>query len=467
MTEPEPIIWADISEYQKTLYTSDYAVDRDVLAIRAAHGNETDANVAENWRRIQPDLDSGALALLIVYVVYIPGTNDAVMARLGSVFGADPDPRLVWMVDVESGANYAGPGDHSVGANELCEKLVAWCGSPWRVIGYANGGDWENSWPTPPPWMDRATQQIIADYRGVQPIGDWMGWQYTNGQWPNQYGYPSSSPPFGACDHNVYTGAGGLAGMLAGFGIGETPVTTTWLPGAKVVDLRQTRGNGPFRNFLGVVLHVNVDENGTTDSFYAAGTSVNPSSVTPTSRSTSPPPANRFAADQRPVRGASISAVRLSAVVPGRRQRHLRGDRNGGSPTEPLTDYQLEQSRASSPSTTTSMGMPYRLANSDGAPRLRNPCDGGISWVGILAPGTIRTAQRQTILDIAQEGPMPTAQEIATEVWDHHKFRPPGQMRIGSERLPAAHSAQSTSSPRRSTRTRSTARRDRNRFPWR
>lgn len=58
-------------------------------------------------------------------------------------------------------------------------------------------------------------------------------------------------------------------------------MATTWLQGAKKVDLRSTRGNGPFSNFLGVCLHVNVDENGTSDSFFAAGTATNPSSVTP------------------------------------------------------------------------------------------------------------------------------------------------------------------------------------------
>jgi len=66
-----------------------------------------------------------------------------------------------------------------------------------------------------------------------------------------------------------------------------------WLHDADVVDLHHRRGNGPFGTFLGVVLHVNVNVDGTSDSFFAAGPPTNKDLVTPNSMHVARPRASR------------------------------------------------------------------------------------------------------------------------------------------------------------------------------
>jgi hypothetical protein len=108
------IVYPDTSTYQ-TYYTSACSAVRDVFEFRADSGYSTDAKARVNWSQARVDLNNGSLKLVIAYVVYIPGNNNMVMARLKSVFGLKPDPRIVWMIDMESGAYFAGPGDHSTG----------------------------------------------------------------------------------------------------------------------------------------------------------------------------------------------------------------------------------------------------------------------------------------------------------------------------------------------------------------
>ena len=71
------------------------------------------------------------------------------------------------------------------------------------------------------------SKRVIAAWGSGTPTGYW-GWQYTDGQaqWASVYGYPSSTPPFGRCDHNAYIGAGGMPGMLKSVGLGTTPAPT-------------------------------------------------------------------------------------------------------------------------------------------------------------------------------------------------------------------------------------------------
>jgi hypothetical protein len=213
------IVWPDVSTYQP-YYTSACSAVRDVFEFRADSGYGTDAKARVNWSRTRTDLNNGSLKCAIAYVVYIPGNNNMIMARLKSVFGLKPDKRLMFMIDMESGPYFAGPGNHSVGANQLAASLAAWCGSKLRVLGYANGSDWGRCWPSRPTWMKR----IIAAWGTGTPGGFW-GWQYTDGQpqFASVYGYPSSTPPFGRCDHNAYTGPGGMAGLLKSVGLGSTP----------------------------------------------------------------------------------------------------------------------------------------------------------------------------------------------------------------------------------------------------
>ena len=172
-------------------------------------------------------------------------------------------------------------------------------------------------------------------------------------------------------------------------------MTTTWLPGAHVYDLRKTRGNGPFRNFQGLCLHVNVDEHGTSDSFYAAGASVNPNSVTP-----------NFQVYK------SEAAGGVHQYLPFNWQPWCQADGNtnyaavetAGLPTEPLTEYQIEQIARIVAVYHAEMGMPLTLANKPGIRGFITHAAGGESWGGHPCPGSIRTAQRHDILVAANLG---------------------------------------------------------------
>ena len=57
-------------------------------------------------------------------------------------------PRVVLMLDVESGGNPAGDG--SIWINDLYWNLADYAGSPARIIGYANAFDFSNMWRVRP-----------------------------------------------------------------------------------------------------------------------------------------------------------------------------------------------------------------------------------------------------------------------------------------------------------------------------
>lgn len=171
-----------------------------------------------------------------------------------------------------------------------------------------------------------------------------------------------------------------------------------WLPGAKVVDLRADRGNGPFAagGFYGVILHVNVDENGTSDSFFEAGDDVNPDGVTPT-----------FQVYK------SEAAGGIHQYLPFDWQPACQRDGNynygaietAGMPDEPLTDYQLDACAKICAAYHAHLGMPLTLADKPGDKGLGTHQMGGAAWGGHPCPGTVRTAQRPKILELATPKP--------------------------------------------------------------
>jgi hypothetical protein len=151
--------------------------------------------------------------------VFKPGQVNATMKRLVDFFGQSAPHKLVVMIDMESGSGFAGPGDHSVGANALANALAVWLGDKRRVLGYANGNDWSLCWSFAPAWMKR----VQASY-GTQDPGAYA-WQYYGGdaRWPSPAGYPRSCPPFGAnVDMNVIHKP--IAQIAADFGLAPTPV---------------------------------------------------------------------------------------------------------------------------------------------------------------------------------------------------------------------------------------------------
>lgn len=189
---------ADVSEFQK-LYDNSYPYP--MVAIRGDNGGRLDYNFASNHHRVTADPKN---QVEVVYVVYRTDVSiGTVLNRLKTVLGATCPPKVAFRVDMESGSGFAGPGDHSSGANAWVAALTAYSRKPpyLRIDGYANGGDWSNNWRTRPNGLKR----ILADYSSSLP-GGYFGYQYFGGmtQYPSPPGFPRSCPPFGAwVDMNV------------------------------------------------------------------------------------------------------------------------------------------------------------------------------------------------------------------------------------------------------------------------
>ena len=171
----------------------------------------------------------------------------------------------------------------------------------------------------------------------------------------------------------------------------------TWLPGATVVDLRGSRGNGPFQRFLGVALHVNVDEAGTSDAFWAN----NPGEVCPNFQ--------------------VYKDGRIHQMLPFNWQPWCQIDGNynyaaietAGMPTEPLTDAQCASIAKILQVYHAQMGMPLQVSDAPGTPGFITHQAGGQPWGGHACPGPLRSAQRSHILSLVTN-PTPAGDEDMT-----------------------------------------------------
>jgi hypothetical protein len=164
------------------------------LIFRGCDGAFVDPNVKVNLAWCQKAKAAGRIDGFTVYVVYRPGLNVVILAILDRL-GIPAD--CVVMIDAETWGGQI-RGDQSAGLNQLAGALATRQGSRNRVWGYANRGDFASMWPTRPTWLGC----VLASYGGSKPsMPRMVGWQYTNGQY-FVTGKPSSSAPFGPCDHN-------------------------------------------------------------------------------------------------------------------------------------------------------------------------------------------------------------------------------------------------------------------------
>jgi len=158
---------------------------------------------------------------------------------------------------------------------------------------------------------------------------------------------------------------------------------------------------------------VNVSPNGTDYHFFALGPPSNPNYVCPNwqiyKTSTSGP--------------GGVGTVQM---LPFNWQSWCQADGNSwgpsiecaGMPGEAMTSYQLDQIAKIYEIGHDEWGWPYRICDSINSTGFGTHVMGGLAWGGHTCPGPgPRAAQRTTILQLAQEGPMPTAKEIAAEVW--------------------------------------------------
>ena len=172
-----------------------------------------------------------------------------------------------------------------------------------------------------------------------------------------------------------------------------------WLPGARVHDLSgQGIGNGPFGTFgfLGVVLHVNVDEQGTPASFWGPG---NPGQVCP---------------NFQVFKDGSVDQMlpinwQPWCQVDGNNQ--YAAIETAGLPSEPLTDAQIAACARILAAYVHELGLRLAVVDVPGQRGLITHSAGGASWGGHSCPGSIRAAQRGAIVAAAHEliAPAPPA----------------------------------------------------------
>lgn len=190
-------LFADISYFQAPV---DDSYPHSILSFRSNDGTFRDPNFAANYRWAAAAADAGRLACFIVYFYWRPNWRETVDTCKAMVEAAGgPHPRMIAMIDVESGGNP--DGDQSDGINRAYIELADWLGDPRRVIGYANTGDLFSMWPTRPEGL----RLIGAGYGRNPNLPGQIAHQYTDG---NGFGggLPEGCPPFGNCDMNAANG---------------------------------------------------------------------------------------------------------------------------------------------------------------------------------------------------------------------------------------------------------------------
>lgn len=202
-------LWSDVSEWQVPV---DDSYPYQVLAIRSNDGTYRDNHFSENYQWACRALDSGRLAILIIYLVYRPNWQDD-LATLKSVVGT-PHPGTVFMLDVESWGAQIG-GDNSDAINRLYWGVCDWLGTSEqsgtrRVLGYGNANDINTLWPTRPAGLGL----VIAAYGANPDYPGKIAHQFTDGV----YGGPIWVPPFGDADVNSADGLD-ITALQAAFGL--------------------------------------------------------------------------------------------------------------------------------------------------------------------------------------------------------------------------------------------------------
>jgi len=239
-------VFADVSYFQAKV---DDSYPHRVLSIRSNDGTFRDPNFSHNYQWCVNAVAGGRLDCFIVYAYWRTdwlGTANTMRDMVNAEGG--PHPRMVAMVDLESGGNPG--GDQSGGVNAWCDNIAGWLGTPsggGRVIGYGNQSDLRSMWPNRPAGM----RMVVAGYGGASPGGfpGFLAHQYTDG---GGYGAPApqGAPPFGACDMNSADGLDPV-GFCAAVGLGAVPTNVPPPPmvGGAIGDLYNTLG-GPG-GFLG------------------------------------------------------------------------------------------------------------------------------------------------------------------------------------------------------------------------
>lgn len=200
-------LFADVSEFQVPV---DDSYPGQIFSFRSNDGDYRDHNFTQNYVWAAAAADSGRLACFIVYCYWRPNWRVTAQTLIDMVEDCGgPHPKMVVMLDVESGGNPG--GDQSDRINRAYWKLTDWLGTSGedgtrRVIGYANGSDFYSMWPVRPDGL----RVIGAGYGSNPLLPGQIAHQYTDGTYgaDPEDGLPSGWPPFGDCDMNSADGLG-------------------------------------------------------------------------------------------------------------------------------------------------------------------------------------------------------------------------------------------------------------------
>lgn len=210
-------IFADVSEFQTPVTNAYTDAGYRVLSIRSNDGTHRDRNFTANYNWCVQACNEGRLDFFIVYFYWRvgPGDVDTHITMVQDLGG--PHPKMVTMIDLESGgnANVNSSGE----LNAEYNRLTNWLASPKRVIGYANVSDERSMWQAKPGDL----QWILAGY-GSNPQDSSLhklAHQYTDGQGYGG-GLPEGAPPWARCDMNSADGLSSRA-FATICGVGEPP----------------------------------------------------------------------------------------------------------------------------------------------------------------------------------------------------------------------------------------------------
>jgi hypothetical protein len=222
--------WADISVFQPVV---DGTYPYPMLGFRADSGTSTDGHATANWA--YADIHPDRIRVALPYVVFQPGQSGAIFTRLRNLFGSDCPPRVVPEIDMESGSGFAGPGDHSVEANDFLDTLAGWSGGRAKTEGYGNGPDWAGSWPGAPSWVKKRLAWYSVD---PTPAGYYARQYYGALPYASPAGYPRACAPFGSyVDMNVTPRT--ITQIEADYGIGDAVATVEGFNPAASTQLTQ------------------------------------------------------------------------------------------------------------------------------------------------------------------------------------------------------------------------------------
>jgi hypothetical protein len=191
-----PTFATDTSYYQAPV---DDTYPHPWVIFRGCDGTFVDPLFSKNYAWACKAAAAGKIVGFTVYAVYRPGID--IVQQIKGIVGV-PDKHLTVMIDVETWGGQIG-GNRSSEITRMAEGFASWLGSRKRVLAYANRGDFAVLFPSRPSWL----KLVVAGYSSVQPVfPNMIGWQYSDGEarWSVPAGYPRSTPPFGACDHNVF-----------------------------------------------------------------------------------------------------------------------------------------------------------------------------------------------------------------------------------------------------------------------